>query len=776
MDQKELRELEERCIQEYAPPCTAACPIHVDVRGMMSEIRRGDLAAALKIVRKTLPFPGIIGRVCDQPCRAVCNRKDSGGSLAVAALERACADFGVHQPEKKPPMPRKNRRVAVVGGGLGGLTAALDLAKKGYPVVLFETRDRLGGRLWDVPQEILPRPVLTAELDVVAQAGVEVRLNMPVGKGLSLADLRSEFEAVYLSLRIEGGKPDDPGSGVGEGGRVDPATLTTSQPGVFAAPLREDFYSPILAISDGRRAAVSIDRYLQKVSLTAARQNEGPYVTRLYTNLAGIAPLSVVPMEDSIAGYTPNEAAQEAQRCLQCQCLECVKVCEYLKHYGSYPRKYVREVYNNLSIVMGHRQANQLINSCSLCSLCREVCPGDLDMGAVCRQARRTMVEQGRMPPSAHEFALRDMQFSNSEAFALARHQPGASTSEYVFFPGCQLSASAPAQVQRMYARLRETLAAPVGLILRCCGAPAEWAGRMDLFRAALAEFQAAHRALGSPRLILACSSCYQMFQKHLPEVELVSLWVLLDRHGTPARSEPVVTDRVVSIHDPCTTRGEPSIQDSVRRILGRLGYRVEELPLSRGKTECCGYGGLMWLANRPLAKAVVQRRIAESSTDYVTYCAVCRDLFAAQGKRSLHLLDLLFEKDPEARATRAGPGYSQRHENRARLKRKLIREVWGEEMPGYHDYDKITLHIPADVQSRMEERLILEEDIQQVIAHAESTGKKFRNPQTGHFLAHHRPGNVTYWVEYSPNPKEDGFDIHNAYSHRMLIEESKKL
>ena len=154
---------------------------------------------------------------------------------------------------------------------------------------------------------------------------------------------------------------------------------------------------------------------------------------------------------------------------------------------------------------------------------------------------------------------------------------------------------------------------------------------------------------------------------------------------------------------------------------------------MSREKTECCSYGGLMWLANRSLAKAVVQRRIAESPLDYVTYCAMCRDLFAAQGKRSLHLLDLLLEADPESRAMRAGPGYSQRHENRARLKRKLIKEVWGEEMPGEND-DKITLNIPAEVQSRMEERLILVEDIQQVIAHAESTGKKLRNPQNGPF------------------------------------------
>jgi Fe-S oxidoreductase len=776
MDQKELRGLEDRCIQEYAPPCTAACPIHVDVRGMMSEIRREDLEAALKIVQKTLPFPGIIGRICDQPCRTVCNRKDAGGSLAIAALERACADLGAHPSEKKPAMPRKKRRVAVVGGGLGGLTAALDLAKKGYPVVLFESRDRLGGRLWDFPEEILPRSVITAELSVVAQAGVDLRLKTPLGNGLSLADLRNEFEAIYLSLRIEGHKPDGPGSSDGERGRVDPTTLAISQPGVFAAPLHEGSYSPILAMSDARRAAVSIDRYLQKVSMTAARYNEGPYVTRLYTNTAGIAPLGMVPMAERQAGYSLDEAVQEARRCLQCQCLECVKVCAYLEHYGSYPKKYVREVYNNLSIVMGHRQANQFINSCSLCSLCRKVCPEDLDMGAVCRQARRTMVEQGRMPPSVHEFALRDMEFSNSEECSLGRHQPGTTASEYVFFPGCQLSASAPGQVERVYAQLREALGVPIGLMLRCCGAPAEWAGRMDLFKSALADFRCAHQALGSPRIILACSTCYQMFQTYLSEIEVVSLWVLLDRQRLPPRAASFDKKGTVSIHDPCTTRRERSIQDSVRNILARLGYQVEELPLSREKTECCSYGGLVSLANRPLAKAVAQRRIAESPLDYVSYCAMCRDLFAAQGKRSLHLLDLLFEADLDSRSMRPSPGYSQRHENRARLKRKLIKEVWGEEMPGLKDYEKITLTIPAEVQSRMEERLILVEDIQQVIAHAESTGKKLLNPQTNHFLAYHRPENVTYWVEYSPTPKGAGFAIHNAYSHRMLIEEDKKL
>ena len=203
MEQKELRGLEDRCIQEYAPPCTAACPIHVDVRGMMSEISRGDMEAALKIVRKTLPFPGIIGRICDQPCRDVCNRKNYGGSLAVAALERICADLGAYQPEKKPAMPRKSGRVVVVGGGLGGLTATLALVKKGYPVVLFEARDRLGGRLWDIPEEILPRWVIKAELDIVVQAGVELRLNTTLGRGFLLPIFAANLTP-FICLRKPG--------------------------------------------------------------------------------------------------------------------------------------------------------------------------------------------------------------------------------------------------------------------------------------------------------------------------------------------------------------------------------------------------------------------------------------------------------------------------------------------------------------------------------------------------------------------------------------------
>ena len=253
-----------------------------------------------------------------------------------------------------------------------------------------------------------------------------------------------------------------------------------SNPKVFGAAGRAP-YSPIGSAFDGRRAAVSIDRLLQGASLTASRTDEAGGGACLYVNVEAHAPVPPVAPAEPQRGYSRDEAIAEASRCFPCHCLECVKACEYLKHYGSYPKRYVRDIYNNLSIVLGNRKANRMIDSCTLCGLCGTLCPNDLSMGEVCLEARRDMVDSGHMPASHHEFALRDMAHSRSEAAAFARSQPGLEKCAVAFFPGCQLAASSPWHVERVYAHLAEKIPGGVGLIVDCCGAPALWSGRRAL-------------------------------------------------------------------------------------------------------------------------------------------------------------------------------------------------------------------------------------------------------------------------------------------------------
>jgi glutamate synthase (NADPH) small chain len=472
---------------------------------------------------------------------------------------------------------------------------------------------------------------------------------------------------------------------------------------------------------------------------------------------------------DPSQGYSRDEAIEEASRCLNCQCLECVKVCPYLESYGSYPRKYIRQIHNNLAMDLGNHTANKMINSCRLCGLCAQVCPEHLDMGAVCKRARESMVEKGKMPPSAHDFALRDMQFSNGNLAAMARNEPGTSTSAYAFWPGCQLGGSDPDLVKRVYAYLKSRLSGGVGLILQCCGAPADWAGRRDLREAGISAILDRHRELGEPQLIVACSTCHRMLKAYAPAIDVLSIWSVMDELGLP-ESAGAGRGRTITLHDACTARHEPGFHQSARNVLLELGYAIEELPLHRETTECCGYGGLMRFVDPALAKEMVRRRISATENPYVVYCTMCRDQFASAGKPTRHLLDMVFRAGGDDQAATKGPGYSERHENRARLKRQLLQEVWGETMSEEGPGRSVVLVVPEEVRETLEERQILREDVRAVIEHAERTGARFVDPSSGHFLAHFKPASVTYWVEYYQSGET--FVLVKAYSHRMEIVE----
>jgi len=341
--------------------------------------------------------------------------------------------------------------------------------------------------------------------------------------------------------------------------------------------------------------------------------------------------------------------------------------------------------------------------------------------------------------------------------------------------------------------------------MLGCCGAPAYWAGREDLFTAAMADVRQVWEEMGSPTVITACSTCRSLFTERIPEMETRSIWDVMEETGLPGGS-PALAERLtgstVSVADPCITRKDPETRASVRLIIKRLGFNIEELALSGDKPECCGFGGLMFNANPGLARDVIAHRVEKvdasssspfappqgwfrtrlrenadtayyqtlvSDNDYIAYCAMCRDNLAASGKRTAHLLELVFpDRDEADPAGRGWISWSERRSNRSFVRESILAEYEERGDTAMAEYENIRLAMTEEVRRKIDDRRILENDIRQVIHHAEETGKRLKNDDTGRFLAYLQEGNVTFWVEYSP--ADNGFTIHNAYCHRMQI------
>lgn len=183
------------------PPCRAACPIHVNAQGYIALISAGKFEEALALVRIKNPFPGITGRVCTHPCESACRRKDVEQPIAIDGLKRFVSDFEKEDKTDLSIPPENGKKVAIVGSGPAGLLAAWDLRKMGYGATVFEALPVAGGMLAvGIPEYRLPRAVLNKEIDYLRRMGVEIRLNTPIGKGLSLQDLkRRGYDAVLIA-------------------------------------------------------------------------------------------------------------------------------------------------------------------------------------------------------------------------------------------------------------------------------------------------------------------------------------------------------------------------------------------------------------------------------------------------------------------------------------------------------------------------------------------------------------------------------------------------
>jgi heterodisulfide reductase subunit A-like polyferredoxin len=325
------------------PPCTAICPLHCNAQGYVALISQGKFKEALALVRQTLPFPGILAYVCAHPCERECKRIEVDRPVSICDLKRFLVDH-VEEPEPNfTPAEERQQKVAIVGGGPAGLTAAFDLRRMGYHVTLFDSKAHLGGLLTHgFPSYRLPREVVEKDLSVIEKIGIEVRLNTEVGKNLSFEELQKKYDATFLAV-------GSAGAGILSGAlkglklnrrgmiQTDPLTLETNLKAIFAGG--DGVTGPgtiVESMAQGRKGAISIDRLIRGEDLRQGRESEGKQASPMQSLLPDstreareVLPHMVKPIRP---GLTREEAIEDAKRCLSCggcsDCGECARYCQ----------------------------------------------------------------------------------------------------------------------------------------------------------------------------------------------------------------------------------------------------------------------------------------------------------------------------------------------------------------------------------------------------------------------------------------------------------------
>ncbi len=192
-----------RCLQDARPSCMAGCPVNINIPGFLHLVEIGDFRGAINLIKETNALPAITGRVCPQEsqCEGLCVLCKKYEPVSIGQLERFAADWEAEQGELPVPdlPPATGKKVAVVGSGPAGLTAAADLARLGHAVTIFEALHEAGGVLiYGIPEFRLPKAIVKREVEYVCSLGVQIQKDFLVGSSATVDELLEEYDAVFL--------------------------------------------------------------------------------------------------------------------------------------------------------------------------------------------------------------------------------------------------------------------------------------------------------------------------------------------------------------------------------------------------------------------------------------------------------------------------------------------------------------------------------------------------------------------------------------------------
>ncbi|MDZ7604190.1 MAG: NAD(P)-binding protein [Cyclobacteriaceae bacterium] len=287
---------------------------------------QGKFAEALRVVKKDIALPGVLGRICPAPCERACRRRNIDEPVSICSLKRYAADFDLDANDHFLPSlsPSNGKRIGIIGTGPAGLSAAYFLLQKGYQCILFDKNPLAGGALrYSIPDDRYDKSVLDKEIAIIASMGAEFRMNKDI-PATALAKLRNEFDGIIIAT----GEENADFEGVNKENRsfiTEKNTHRTNIEGVFAiGSAIKPGRIAIRAVAHGKEAAFSMDQYLkgevvvgeiQKFNSKIGRMQEDEYEAFMLEADSG--PRIETKEKE---GFSLEQVKLEAARCMHCDC------------------------------------------------------------------------------------------------------------------------------------------------------------------------------------------------------------------------------------------------------------------------------------------------------------------------------------------------------------------------------------------------------------------------------------------------------------------------
>jgi len=368
-------------------PCRPSCPANMNIPLMNRLIAERKFEESNKVVKEDIALPLILGYICPAPCEKACRRTQVDKAVSICHLKKfvAAEDLNSENAYLPPKEKKTNKKVAIIGTGPAGLSAAFYLLKWGHECVLFDKNEEVGGTLrYEIPENELPNTAIDKEVALIKKYGAEFRMNYLITKEIYESGIKKDFDAIILATGdFETSNFKDFGFEFGKSGiSIDKGTYKTSEEGVFACGnIIRSRRMAINSVAQGKIAANSANMYLNGKKPEKSHRMFNSKFGKLFDAELDEYMKEAIPekrielVKGKMGDYTVEEAVLEAQRCMHCDCrkVDDCKLRTYSDKYQADQRKYK---FGERKTIKKYDQHDTVIyepEKCIRCNLCVDI-------------------------------------------------------------------------------------------------------------------------------------------------------------------------------------------------------------------------------------------------------------------------------------------------------------------------------------------------------------------------------------------------------------------